>query len=136
MPRQSSRRSRSLARHSLDLSIAAPQVIAHRIARIAHAGATPSARDLAEFKRMGAEKVAAFGAAWQAVGLAAVRAQQSYLRTLTRSLLTPWWIAPPDLGALARRANPVAVDVLAAGIAPIRHKAVGNARRLARRRRR
>ena len=132
MPRQSSRRSHALARHSLDLSIAAPQVIAHRFARMAQAGATPTARDLAEFQRMGAEKVAAFGAAWQAMGLAAVRAQQSYLQALTRSLLTPWWIAPPDLGALARRANAVAVDVLAAGIAPIRHKAVGNARRLAR----
>ena len=135
MPSQNSRRSRSLARHSLDLSIAAPQVIAHRVARMARAGAAPSARDLAEFQRMGAEKITAFGAAWQAMGLAAVRAQQSYLQALTRSLLTPWWIASPALGALARRANAAAVDVLAAGIAPIRHKAVGNARRLARRRR-
>ena len=136
MLRQGSRRSRSLAQHSLDLSIAAPQVIAHRVARMARAGAAPTARDLAEFQRMGAEKVTAFGAAWQAMGLAAVRAQQSYLQALTRSLLTPWWIASPDLGALARHANAAAVDVLAAGIAPIRHKAVGNARRLARRHRR
>ncbi len=136
MSRRSSRSSRSLARHSLDLSIAAPQVIAHRFARMAQAGATPTARDLAEFQRMGAEKVTAFGAAWQAMGLAAVRAQQSYLQALTRSLLTPWWIAPPDVATLARRVNAVAVDVLAAGIAPIRHKAVGNARRLARRPRR
>jgi hypothetical protein len=136
MLRQSSRRSRSLAQHSLDLSIAAPQVIAHRFARWAQAGATPTTRDLAEFQRMAAEKVTSFGTAWQAMGLAAVRAQQSYLQALTRSMLTPWWIAPPDLGALARRANAVTVDVLAAGIAPIRHKAVGNARRLARRRRR
>ena len=136
MPRRASPRSRSLARHSLDLSIAAPQVIAHRIARMAQAGAAPSACDLAEFQRMGAEKVAAFGAAWQAMSLAAVRTQQSYLQTLMRSLLTPWWIAPPDLLALARRAQGSAVDVLAAGIAPIRHKAVGNARRLARRHRR
>jgi hypothetical protein len=135
MPRHVSRRSRSLAKHSFDLSIAAPQVIAHRMAQMAQAGATPTARDLAEFHRMGAEKVVAFGAAWQAMGLAAARAQQSYLQALTRSLLTPWWVATPDLGALARHANAAAVDVLAAGIAPIRHKAVGNARRLARRRR-
>lgn len=134
MPRQSSRRSRSLAQHLLDLSIAAPNVIAHRFARLARAGATPSARDLAEFQRMGAEKVAAFGAAWHAMGFAVVRAQQSYLQGLTRAMLTPWWIAPPDLGALARRTNAVAVDVLAAGIAPIRHTALRNARRLARRR--
>jgi hypothetical protein len=136
MRHQSSRRSRALARHSLDLSLAAPQVIAHRFARMALAGAAPTPRDLAEFQRMGAEKIIAFGAAWQAMGLAAARAQQSHLQALTRSLLTPWWIVPPDLGALARRANAAAVDVLAAGIAPIRHKAVGNARRLARRRRR
>ena len=135
MPRQGSRRSRALAQHSLDLSIAAPQVIAHRFARMAQAGAAPTPRDLAEFQRMGTEKVTAFGAAWQAMGLAAARAQQSYLQALTRSLLTPWWLAPPDLGALARHANAAAVDVLAAGIAPIRHQAVGNARRLARRRR-
>lgn len=136
MRHESSRRSRALAQHSLDLSLAAPQVIAHRFARMALAGAAPTPRDLAEFQRMGAEKIIAFGAAWQAMGLAAARAQQSYLQALTRSLLTPWWIAPPDLGALARRANAAAVDVLAAGIAPIRHKAVGNVRRLARRRRR
>jgi hypothetical protein len=135
MPRQSSRRSCSLAQHSLDLSLAAPQVIAHRFARMALAGAAPTPHDLAEFQRMGTEKLTAFGAAWQAMGLAAARAQQSYLQALTRSLLTPWWLAPPDLGALARHANAAAVDVLAAGIAPIRHKAVGNARRLARRRR-
>jgi hypothetical protein len=135
MPRQGSRRSRALAQHSLDLSIAAPQVIAHRFARMAQAGAAPTPRDLAEFRRMGTEKVTAFGAAWQAMGLATARAQRSYLQALTRTLLTPWWLAPPDLGALARHANAAAVDVLAAGIAPIRHQAVGNARRLARGRR-
>jgi hypothetical protein len=136
MRRQRSRRSRSLAQHAFDLSIAAPQVIAHRLARMAQAGATPTSRDIAEFHRMGAEKVAAFGTAWQAMGFAAMRAQRSYLQALTRSLLTPWWLAPPDVGAFARRANAAAADVLAAGIAPLRHKAVGNARRLARQRRR
>jgi hypothetical protein len=136
MPRRSRRATRRLAAHALDLSIAAPQVIAHRLARMAQAGATPTTRDLAELHRMGAEKVVAFGTAWQAMGLAAMRAQQAYLQALSRSLLTPWWIAPPDAGAFARRANAAAADVLAAGIAPLRHKALGNARRLARQRRR
>jgi len=136
MPRRPSRSSRKLAQHALDLSLAAPAVIAQRLTRIAQAGATPTARDLAEMHRMGAEKVAAFGAAWQAMALAAMQAQQSYLQSLSRSMLTPWWLAPRSIGAAARRANAAAASVLGAGLAPIRHRAVGNARRLARQRRR
>jgi len=134
MPRRPSRSAHNLAKHSLDLSIAAPQVIAHRLARMAAAGAAPTARDLAEFQRMGAEKVVAFGAAWQAMALAALRAQQQCLEAMSRSMLTPWWIAPPSLSAAARHANAATVDILAAGIAPVRHRAVGNARRLGGRR--
>ena len=136
MPRRPRRANRRLATRALDLSIAVPQVVAHRLARIAQAGATPSASDLAEIHRMGVEKFAAFGAAWQAMALAAMRAQQSYLRALSRAMLAPWWLAPPSPGAMARRAGAVAGNVLAAGIAPIRHKAVGNARRLGRKPRR
>lgn len=136
MTRRSSRSTRRLASYGLDLTIAAPQVVAERLARIARAGSAPSARDLAEFHRMGAEKVVAFGAAWQAMALVAMRTQQSWLLSLSRSMLAPWWLAPPSLAAPTRRMRAAAIDALAAGMAPIRHTAVGNARRLGRARRR
>jgi hypothetical protein len=132
MPRRSARR---LPAYAIDLAIAAPQVVADRLARVARAGATPSARDVAEFHRMGAEKIVAFGAAWQAMALAAMRAQQAYLRAVSLAMRSPWWIAPHRLADPARRTQD-SIDVLTAGLAPIRHAAVGNARRLGRARRR
>ena len=58
--------SHRLAAQAVELSLAAPQVVAQRVARISRAGATPSAADRREFTRMGAEKVAAF---WQSYRL-------------------------------------------------------------------
>ena len=47
--------------HVWELAQAASEVIAHRAARMAMAGAAPGARDRREFARMGREKVEAFG---------------------------------------------------------------------------
>ena len=50
-----SRKSASVATQAAELALAAPQVVAHRVARMALAGATPSERDRKEFERLKAK---------------------------------------------------------------------------------
>jgi hypothetical protein len=119
MKRTRSRRTSSrLGRQTVALAFAAPEVMAHRMARLALAGPTPSARDRREFHRMGAEKVAAFYESWNAMSLAMFRAFWSFA-------LSPWQWGSPR----ARRAGS---NVLAAGLAPLQRRATANARRLRR----
>ncbi len=119
---------RKLARQTLGLSMAVPQVVAHRVGRMAAAGATPSARDRREFVRMGAEKVAAFYESWAAMGLAALHAQQSLWRAV---LGAPWLGVAGRLPSSAALADQT-LRILAQGLAPVHRRAVGNARRLGR----
>ena len=85
-----SRRTRaksSLAQQAAELALAVPQVVAHRMTRMALAGPHPSPRDRKEFARMVAEKNAAFGEAWQAMALHGARAQQALGASLFASFL-------------------------------------------------
>ena len=68
------RRSRALAAQLFDLGLAVPQVLMHRMTRMALAGSRPSARDRREFERMSAEKVAAFYESWSAMLVEVLRA--------------------------------------------------------------
>ena len=102
--------------------MAVPQVIAHRMARLAFAGASPSARDRREFRRMGAEKVAAFYESWNAMYLALLRANLN----LALSPFQVWW-SP-------MRGHRTGLSILGHGLAPISRRAAANARRLRRRR--
>jgi hypothetical protein len=127
-----SRRSKSLALKTAELAIAAPQVIAHRTLRMAMAGASPSARDRKEFHRMGAEKVAAVAESWNAMAFQAFRANQQLALSCMQSFWFPW------LGARSpsRQMTNAALGILGKGMAPIHRRAVGNARRLGRAKRR
>lgn len=125
----------SLAAKAAELYVAAPQVVAHRLARIVRAGSAPSARDRQEFARMGTEKVTAFYQSWAAMWAQAMQAQWQ---------LAQAWSALPMKIAMGRRAplhGPLGesrramTGVLSAGMAPVHAKAVANARRLSRRRR-
>ncbi len=127
-----SRRPRSsLAIKVAETAFAAPQVVAHRVTRMALSGPQPSARDRKEFQRMVAEKNAAFAASWLAMAAEAARANQR----LTASLFQSYWSA-----ALGRKPSVVksatlqraALGVLDKGLAPVHRKAVANAKRLAR----
>ena len=123
------RKSLSLLAKSAELAIAAPQVIAHRVTRMAIAGPTLSARDRKEFHLMVAEKMAGFGEAWSAMVLQTIRANQ----TVAVSLLRAFWA--PSLRrrtAVAAQLRSAALDILAKGLAPVHRKAVSNAKRLAR----
>lgn len=134
--RPSRPRSAALATQAAELAFAAPQVVAHRVARMAAAGARPSARDREEFTRMVAEKQAAFFESWGAMAVQAAAAQHA--------LAASWWQSCWALpgGALtqgqawARQAQGEALGVLGKGLAPVHRKAVANAKRLARSKRR
>jgi hypothetical protein len=106
-----------------ELGFAAPQVIAHRLTRMAQAGPTISARDRKEFTGMVMEKQAAVAQAWMGMFAEGVRLQQQF----TLSLLTG---ATPRIHA--GRAKSAASRIASAGLAPIHRKAVSNAKRLAR----
>ncbi|NML47901.1 hypothetical protein HHL11_29395 [Ramlibacter sp. G-1-2-2] len=111
------RRSRTLSRQATELAVAVPQVVAHRLTRMALAGPNPSARDRREFHGMGAEKVVAFWQSWFAMGWATVESMQKM------------WIA----GLQGARVPLIDVQqVMARGMAPVHRKATSNARRLAR----
>ena len=116
--RRSTRRSSPrLARQATELAIAVPQVVAHRLTRMALAGAFPNARDRREFHTLGQEKVHAFWQSWFAMGWAMMEAMQKS------------WIA-----ALQGARVPM-IDthrILSHGLAPVHKRATANARRLAR----
>lgn len=107
-----------------ELAVAAPQVVAQRLFRMAAAGASPSASDQREMRLMGDEKLQAFQQSWMAMWSQAWRSQASLVHGLMTGGLAPW--------AGGRGAADAAARVLSAGVAPIHGKAVANARRLAR----
>lgn len=129
-------RSAALATQAAELAFAAPQVVAHRVARMATAGARPSARDRKEFTGMVAEKQAAFFESWGAMAMQAAAAQQA----LAASWLKNCWALPggkvPQGQAWAQQVQGAALGVLSKGLAPVHRKAVANAKRLARSKRR
>ena len=117
------RRPRSLAAQSIDLGLAVPQVLAHRFARM----------DPAEFQRMGSEKLAAFQEAWGAMAMQAVLENQKLAFSLMQSFWFPW-VRPRS--SMARQLSDAGMSILAEGMAPVSRRAVANARRLGRSRRR
>jgi len=129
MPRRSADR---LAVQTAALGAAVPVVVAHRLARLAAAGALPSARDRREFHRMGAEKAAAGFASWQAIGLEMLRLQQGLAFAWWRALFWPGAFAGRGVPALPRD---TLLRLWSAALAPIHRTATANARRLGRGRR-
>jgi hypothetical protein len=123
-----SRRSKSLAAQTVDLGFAVPQVIAHRVARMMIAGGSPSARDRRELHRMGTEKILAANEAWNAMAVQAVLQNQKLALSFMQSLWFPW----VRRQSAAMQLSNAALDVLGKGMAPVRRRAVANAKRLGR----
>ncbi len=136
----------SLSRQATELMLATPQVVAHRVSRMAAAGGAPSARDRREFHRMGAEKVEAFQESWAAMGSQAWATQLQWGASVAsawsawmRLGFNPW---QPGAGlSMARAAGrnatqmqSMALGVAGKGLAPVHRRAVANAKRLAGRR--
>lgn len=117
---------RSVVRRSTDIAVGAPQVIAHRLARMAAAGASPSSRDRIEFHRMGHEKLVAAQHSWIAMWTQAFSMQQTMWLSWMRACATPWT-------ATSFRSSPPAwLGVWSAGLAPIQRTVNANVRRLSR----
>jgi hypothetical protein len=113
-----------------ELALAVPQVMAHRLMRMALAGQVPSARDRKEFSRMSAEKSEAFAESWTAMALEASKLQQQLTRRYWQAWGWPLLTKPlPAAGAQAQL-NQAVLDVLGKGLAPVHRRAVANAKRL------
>jgi hypothetical protein len=103
---------------------------------MALAGPRPSARDRREFQLMAAEKVAAFYESWGAMYAEMTRMQLEIAASLLRSVWFPWasnrgfpFVPRTDIAGRA-------LTLLGKGMAPVSRRAVGNARRLSRTKRR
>ena len=85
MNSRQTRKTQSLVTKSMELGMAVPVVMAHRLTRMAVAGPTPSVRDRKEFELMSSEKSTAYAKSWQAMFNEMIRAQQALSVALMRS---------------------------------------------------
>lgn len=142
------RRRQAAAQKLAELSLAVPQVVGHRVARMAAAGPWPGARDRHEFHAMGAEKIAAFGESWLAILMQLWRTQWALAASLSAWWWSParWmptaWMRTWTPGAWPAAVMPRAevwqrwarnsALALEHGLTPVHRRAVANARRLGR----
>lgn len=122
----------TIAAKTAELALATPQVVAHRVARMAIAGPSPSKRDRREFELMVNEKSAAFFESWNAMTTQALRANQAIALSFFRSLWSPSFWVNPSASPVAKQLQGAALGVVDKGLAPVHRKAVANAKRLAR----
>lgn len=121
--------SASLAAKFAELWLATPQVMAMRISRMMAAGHKPTAKDRAEMRRMGNEKLVAFSQSWLAMcmswWLMPLRLAPAFAQSLAAG--------PRSHGGLQQAMTRASNAWLSAGIAPVHRTAVANVRRLGRR---
>jgi hypothetical protein len=132
MPTRPQRKSKSLATQATELAFAVPQVMSHRLTRMAMAGHAPSARDRKEFDLMVAEKNMAFAQSWSAMASQSLLAHQALSASWLRTLCSPIGIGAPSVATVLNQVHGATLGVLGKGLAPVHRKAVANARRLAR----
>ena len=119
----------SLTIKAAELAVAVPQVVAHRLTRMALSGPKLSPRDRKEFELMVAEKKVAFGESWSAMARQAALANQALAGSILKSFL---WGRLPSAATSAAQFHRDALSVLGKGVAPVHRKAVANAKRLGR----
>ena len=126
------RKPMQLAAQAAELAVAVPQVITHRVTRMAIAGPSPSARDRKEFHRMGTEKVTAFNEVWNAMTLHAFRANQQLALSFMQSLWFPWASPKTSFRKASKQLSNAALGIAGKSMAPAHRRAVANAKRLGR----
>jgi hypothetical protein len=124
------RKTNPVATQTVELALAVPQVITHRLTRLLLAGTAPSARDRREFHLMTAEKVTAFTESWNAMSVQALHAHQKLALSFMRSFWFPGAanVRPSEDFPLSR----TAMGIIQKGMAPVHRRAVANAKRLGR----
>jgi hypothetical protein len=120
------RRKKSFYALSTELALAIPQVMTHRLLRMAAAGGKPSLRDQREFDRMITEKAAAFSDSWADMAAKSFEVNQK----LALSFMRSWLTHSPSGVHHTKQLQRAALNVLAAGMAPVHRRATANARRL------
>lgn len=130
MPTQRRRKSKSVSTQSVEMAIAAPQVVMHRLARIAMAGAAPSSRDRREFHGMVSEKQVAFSQAWIAMATETLRLNQAIAFSLFNGFRPLGSHKGSSSVQLSRTIRSGTDAILAKGLAPLHRKAIANAKRL------
>lgn len=85
---------------------------------------------------MGAEKITAFNAAWSAMAMEAFLANQKLALSFMQSLWFPWARPRPSVKSASRQLSDAALGILGKGMVPVRRRAVANAKRLGRPKRR
>lgn len=122
------------------IAFTAPQVIAHRTARLAASGHTPNARDRKEFTRMGQEKFEAFGESMFAMAMQMYKMNQEFALLAAREWWSAW-AAMFQLGGRPPRSMAAASNrqllnsfsqVAQKGLTPVRKRVKANAKRLGR----
>lgn len=126
------RKSKSLATQAAELAFAVPQVVTHRVTRMAMAGHLPSERDRKEFDLMVAEKNTAFAQSWVAMANQSLLANQALSASWLRTMCSPIGIGAPSVATVMNQVHSATLGVLGKGLAPVHRKAVANAKRLAR----
>ncbi|HVE88161.1 MAG TPA: polyhydroxyalkanoate granule-associated phasin [Burkholderiaceae bacterium] len=131
MPIRRKRATQSLAVKAAELAFAVPQVVAHRVTRMALSGRALSPRDRREFERMVAEKSAAFSESWNAMAVQVAVANQALASSFFKSFLA-FRGKKPSAVRSAVQLQRAALGVLGKGLAPVHRKVVANAKRLGR----
>ena len=131
-----------------EIAVTAPQVVAHRTARMARSGPIPLTADRRELTRMTQEKFEAFGESASAMAAEIVKANLALWPSVLRAgrmLPSPMWMPTARAGsrrsasrsaltavAVPRIVSSAASRVLAKGLAPVHRRATANAKRLRR----
>jgi hypothetical protein len=128
------------------LAVAVPGVMAIRTMQMLAGGPFPGRATQAEVARMSLEKVQAFAESMSAMNAELYASNQKWMTLAMQQWwnvwLTPWpalnWWAPafglftPHRKHDRKHARYAATKVMAAGIAPVHRRAIGNFRRLSR----
>ncbi len=132
----SKRKAARLSAQTAEMLIAAPQVVVHRLGRMALSGPRPSIKDQREFQRMSTEKLVAFGEAWRAMTLQVLKSNQQLASSMMRSAwpaaVTGRGTTSLPLAQMVADLEGATLDVLGQGIRPMHRRAVANAKRLSR----
>lgn len=126
-----------LTTQAIELSMAAPQVVAQRLTRMALAGINPSLDDHDELMLMGSEKLFAYQQSWMAMWAQAWRSQLELTESIALGSLALAGGTSADGEHPAHHPTQVLMHVpnatakvLSAALAPVHDRAMANARRL------
>ena len=125
------RRGQRISRQFSELYTAVPQVVAHRVARMAVAGLMPGSDHWQETWLMSSEKVSAFNESWLAMWSQVLRSQQEIALASMRDFGSPSW-GMQSVGQSVQAMQSAALGVVGQGLAPVHRRALANAKRLSR----